>query len=154
MNKGRVAFPLRVAIGSLFAVSGFLKLIAPEEAFRAAVESYKILSGAPAGAAAIGIPWGELLGGVFLAIGLWSRASLAVLWALNSVFLAAVVSAIARGLSLKDCGCFGPAESGFSLTPLQVLSLDAVLWLAFAWLFFGAASALRKGSVDSFLDRS
>lgn len=123
---------LRVVIGALFAVSGFLKLCHPYENFLAAVQSYEVVGGLAAQAAARVIPWVELFAGVFFAVGLWTRVSGRVLWALNAVFVFVVLQAGLRHLPIRECGCFG--SSGFSLTPAQILALDTALFIAFAFL--------------------
>ncbi|MGH7197195.1 MAG: MauE/DoxX family redox-associated membrane protein [Candidatus Omnitrophota bacterium] len=132
-------FVLRVLAGALFIVTGFTKLIEPHQNFLAVIHSYKVVSGNAATAAAIALPWAELILGVFLLKGLWIRFSAAALWAMNSVFFMVVASAIWRKLPIEDCGCFG--EAGFSLSLRQVLGLDAVLWVVLGILFIGVSKA-------------
>ena len=119
---------LRLAVGSLFAVSGFIKLMQPYQNFLAIIRSYEILSGPSAAALAKTMPWAEFVVGVFLMLGLWSRLSILVLWVFNTVFVGVVGSAMIRRLPIQECGCFGDS---FSLEPRQVLWLDIGLWLVF-----------------------
>jgi uncharacterized membrane protein YphA (DoxX/SURF4 family) len=125
---------LRVALGALFFVSGYWKLLSPHANFLAAVESYSIVSGPAADAVAALVPWLEVLGGAFLAAGLGTRGALRTLWALITLFIFVLVSARIRGLELQDCGCFGDS-AGFKLSPAQTLWLDAGLFLSFAALW-------------------
>ncbi|MBI4431862.1 MAG: DoxX family membrane protein [Candidatus Omnitrophica bacterium] len=128
----------RVGVGLFFALSGYLKLLEPTANFRAAVESYRILQGEPALWFARALPWIELIFGVYLAIGLWKRLSLGVLWTINTVFIVALVSVFWRGIAIQDCGCFG--QSLFSFTPGHMLVNDIFLWFLFLMLFLN-----RKG---------
>ncbi len=145
-----VLFLLRVAAGALFIASGFTKLIEPYQNFLAVIHSYKIVSGEAAKAAAIGLPWVELILGAFLLKGLWTRLSAGALWLMNTAFFAVVASAIIRKLPIEDCGCFG--ESPVTLTLKQVLAMDAVLWVILGILFLRAADA-SACSIDRFFER-
>lgn len=123
---------LRVLIACVFIASGFMKLMEPSQNFLAVVHEYKILFGWPAKAFAVSMPWIELVFGVFLLKGLWTRFSLAVLWLLNSAFIVALGSALWRKLPITECGCFGGEKS----LPLdKILMIDGALWLVFALLF-------------------
>jgi uncharacterized membrane protein YphA (DoxX/SURF4 family) len=51
-------------------------------------------------------PWVEVVAGVLLILGLWSRAAAAVLAGLLVLFIGLIAQAMLRGLEL-DCGCFG-----------------------------------------------
>ena len=138
---------LRVALGLTFAVSGALKLMRSSQEFLSVILGYKILSGEPARLLSIFLPWTEFLGGVFLTLGLWTETAAAALWVLNSVFVLALGSALARGVTLKDCGCFGDR---FSLPPWAVFLLDLGFWAAFWALWrsksrsFGLDNAFQK----------
>lgn len=136
--KCKLFFSVRVVLAVIFIVSGYLKLMEPYQNFLAAVYAYKILPAAAAKAFAIGMPWVELIFGVYLLAGLWTRFSLEVLWFLNSLFIAAVASALFRKLPISECGCFGGAAS-FPLD--KILWLDGALWTVFALLFFFSEDA-------------
>lgn len=123
---------LRAAIGVLFAVSGYLKLMAPYENFRASIMSYEMVSAPLADLMAQGLPWLELVSGVLLAAGLWGRLTLAAVWAMNSLFIVVLGSSMARGLLVKDCGCFGKAVT---LSPQQTLWMDIAIWAALLLIF-------------------
>ena len=145
-----VLFLLRVAAGALFIASGFTKLIEPYQNFLAVIHSYKIVGGEAAKAAAMGLPWAELILGAFLLKGLWIRLSAGALWLMNTAFFAVVASAIIRKLPIEDCGCFG--ESPVTLTLKQVLAMDAVLWVILGILFLRAADA-SVWSLDRYFER-
>jgi len=52
------------------------------------------------------VPWVEVIAGVLLLLGIWTRAAATVLSGLLVVFIALVIQAIVRDLDLS-CGCFG-----------------------------------------------
>ena len=139
---------LRIMTGFVFVASGFVKLMQSYQNFLVTIQSYEILSGAPAVALAKAMPWAEFLVGVFLILGLWSRLSILVLWAFNTVFIGVVGSALIRKLPIQECGCFGDS---FSLQPQQTLWLDIILWFLFLWLaaYFDAT---RSFSLDRFFE--
>ena len=140
---------LRVALGSVFIVSGFEKLMSPAQNFAAVIEKFEIIQGPTASALAFTMPWAELLGGILFVLGLWTTASLSALWLMNTLFLGVLASALARKLPLDQCGCFGKQVS----IPLPVmLALDAALWALFLLSFL-----LRRKpvpSLDSFFERT
>lgn len=100
------------------------------------------------------LPILEIALGVLLVLGLFTRVSALLGGLLMLVFVAGIVSAWARGLSI-DCGCFG---DGGPVAPedtryLQEIVRDALLALAAAWLVVRPRSLLsldrlivRKGT--------
>ena len=136
---------LRVLIAFLFVYSGGTKLLGAPQTFQAVIEGYKIFPPPAAALLARTVPWAEFLGGLYLAAGLWSGIALGALWLLNSAFILLVLSALARGLPIQHCGCFG---EGIDLSLPQVLGLDLILWVVFLSLF-----AFRKSAFSASLDR-
>ena len=95
----------RVVLGGVLLVAGALKAADPQASV-SAVRAYELL---PAGLATVvgwGLPFAEIALGALLLAGLGTRAVAAAAAVLLLVFLAAVLSAALRGLSI-DCGCFG-----------------------------------------------
>lgn len=130
-NKFNFLVFLRMALGLLFVVSGFNKLIEPYQNFMSIILTYDLVDTNTAALVAMVLPWAEFLLGLFLLIGLWLRPSLVGLWFLNMIFLGALASTFIRKISLGECGCFG----GFHLTPQQTFVLDIVLFLCFLSCF-------------------
>ena len=139
---------LRILIGLLFVVSGFMKLMQPYQNFLLTVHSYEILNGPPAEWFAKGMPWAEFMLGVLMILGLWRRPVIFGLWAMNTMFIAALTSAMIRKLPLQECGCFGES---FSLPLYQILILDIVVWLLFMAMA-GFFDQTRSWSLDKKLD--
>jgi uncharacterized membrane protein YphA (DoxX/SURF4 family) len=95
----------RVGLASVWLTSGILKAADPRQTL-VAVRGYRILSESFVSVVAAALPYLEIALGVLLLIGLATRLA-AVLSAIVLVtFIAGVISAAARGLSI-DCGCFG-----------------------------------------------
>jgi putative oxidoreductase len=134
---GRVfMFIVRVLLGSLFIFSGSQKLLDPQS-FVNAIIAFEILPEKPdllLQLATYGLPWSEIVAGVFLVLGVGSRGAALFITLLMLVFTGAIVSVLVRGLDV-ECGCFGawlPSEVT-NLTPLRngAILLPALLVLAF-----------------------
>lgn len=95
----------RLALGVVLVVAGGLKVSDPNAAIRA-VTAYQLLPSDLATLVGYGLPFFEIMLGLLLVVGLATRASAATAGVLMILFIAAVASAWARGLSI-DCGCFG-----------------------------------------------
>ena len=130
--KGKIPALVRIAVGCVFIVSGFLKLVQPYQNFLDVIHRFELVGGRTAVVMAIALPWVEFTGGVFLALGLWFREAAAALWCLNTLFIAALASALLRRLPVENCGCFGEK---LSLPVRWTLALDVGLWLLFWFLF-------------------
>ena len=135
---------LRVLLGSVFIVSGFQKLISPAQNFAAVIEKFNIVPAPAASAIAQVFPWFEFVLGVLFALGLWTRASLFLLWAMNTAFIGLLSSALARKLPIDECGCFGEAVT---LSPKNMLAVDIGLWFLFL-IFFFAHRRVKAPSLD------
>jgi hypothetical protein len=140
--KTSLFLSLRVLLGAVFLVSGAEKLMSPYQNFSAVIEKYGILHGDSAVFLSQGLPWVELLAGVFFVLGLWERASLWTLWVLNTGLIGMVSQALLRKLPVDECGCFGEVVS---LSLPQILVLDIVLWGSFFIYWFFSSRVLLPG---------
>ena len=95
----------RLLLGSMFIVASIDKIAAPD-AFAANIVAYQLLPYALVNMIALIVPWMELLCGIFLVGGVYTRGSSALLSILLVVFIVAMVAALLRELKI-DCGCFG-----------------------------------------------
>jgi uncharacterized membrane protein YphA (DoxX/SURF4 family) len=107
-----VGLSIRLAAAAIWLVAGAAK-VGDLEHFHAQVIQYRLLPHTFEAPFAYALPFVELLIGLYLAVGLLTRAAAAAGCVLMVAFLVAQSQAWARGLSL-DCGCFG------SLTHEQV----------------------------------
>lgn len=99
----------RFAVAALFLFAAYQKLFAPDsgpQKFALAISSFKILPDHLVLLATGTIPWLEVICGILLVCGLWTRAAATVLALLLIGFTGAVISVLVRGLPVS-CGCFG-----------------------------------------------
>ncbi len=95
----------RLAVGGVLVVSGALKALDARETL-VAVRAYQLLPEGLVGIVAATLPYLELAVGLLLLLGLATRLAAVLAAVVLVLFIAAVGSAAARGLSI-DCGCFG-----------------------------------------------
>lgn len=101
----------RIVLGGVFLVAGATKIPAPG-ALAASIRSYELsLPEWFVSLSAHALPYLEVLLGLYLLAGLFTKASA---WATNGLmvlFLLALVQGALRGLEI-DCGCFGSSADG------------------------------------------
>ena len=122
---------MRFILGGVFIYSGFSKLIVPIENFVAVIEGYQFLKPQFVQPLAFILPWLELIFGVFLFTGFFSRLSAALLGFFAAIFVTLLTRSLILGLPITECGCFG---AGISLAPKQAIFLDSGLFLMAACL--------------------
>ncbi len=120
----------RAVVGLVFLLAGVSKGL-DTQAFTAEISAYQIVPAPLVQPMAIALPLLEILIAVYLLIGLAQRWAAAAAGALLVVFIGAMASALARGLTL-DCGCFGNALGLGALR--ETVSAGSIardaLWLA------------------------
>ena len=101
--------PIRVVLGGLFVFAAWLKLSDPHS-FAESIKAFEILrADHQIVTFAYIIPWAEMLCGIALVCGYWSRGAALLLALQIAVFTAGIASVIARGMELS-CGCCGDYE--------------------------------------------
>lgn len=113
--------------GGLFVYAGMLKALDPAQ-FASDIANYQLLPWTACAAAAVYLPWVEILAGAGLILN-WNRAgALRILCFLMLLFLQALITAWARGLNI-ECGCFGKvfATSNYFLLLLRDAAILAAL---------------------------
>ncbi|HYE07341.1 MAG TPA: MauE/DoxX family redox-associated membrane protein [Planctomycetota bacterium] len=142
-----VVVPAVIALAARLGVAGALALAGAGHAwdpsgFAVAIERYRLLPGALVPAAALYLPWLELIVGMRLACTSRAQGAMAVAVALLGTYLAALLSAAARGLDIA-CGCFrGGEDAGLAWPIARVLALLAAL--AVCW--FAARRGVALGA--------
>lgn len=145
-----VSTAARLVLGGVFLVAGWLKVVDPQSSV-AAVRAYRLLPDPVATIVGWGLPFAEIALGILLLAGIATRVAAAVAAVLLVVFMAAVVSAAVRGLSI-DCGCFGgggevaPGQTAYGIEIVR----DLGLLLLAIWLTWHPSSRL---ALDRFLGR-
>ena len=127
---------LRVGVGLVFVYAGWVKILSPQ-AFADSIATFQLLPSRLINLLASGLPPFELIVGGWLVSGWKTRiAGFCGLLACG-IFMAALISAMIRGLPV-ECGCFGNASS--SLAPNLRLWLaigrDFLLGVAVAVVYF------------------
>ncbi|MBI3972620.1 MAG: DoxX family membrane protein [Chloroflexi bacterium] len=105
-----IGFGCRLAVGVIFVLAGVTKLANPGS-FTATLLAYDVVPVGVIRPLALTLPWLETLVGLYLVVGLFARAAAGVAIGLLMVFSLAIAQAVARGLSLENCGCFGDLTS-------------------------------------------
>lgn len=131
---GWVSTAARIILGGVFLVAGALKVVDPQSSV-AAVRAYELLPTSLVTIVGWGLPFAEIALGLLLLAGIATRVVAAATAMLLVIFILAVVSAAARGLSI-DCGCFGgggevaPGQTAYGIEVVRDLGLLLLaLWL-------------------------
>jgi uncharacterized membrane protein YphA (DoxX/SURF4 family) len=114
----------RLIVGAVLVYAGATKAAGPAEEFALVIGAYQVLPKDMLLSMAAFLPWVELLLGWALILGAERRAAAAGAGVLFGGFLLALLSVIARGIELPNCGCFG---DGVHFTPPQALLFDLAL---------------------------
>ena len=128
LTHPRLALLCRALLGGVFLWAGVTKALDPA-AFGLEIARYRILPHEAINVVALTLPWLELVAAVALLLGLYARAAALLCGAMMVVFIAALGSALSRGLDIS-CGCFG-AQPGAARISGLTLARD-LLWLAWA----------------------
>ena len=100
---------VQIALGLFFVVAALPKLVDPPS-FAHMIYNYRLVPGALVNLVALVMPWLELLAGLALILGIWTRTSAGLVGMLLLVFLVAISLNLARGNAI-DCGCFDVAQA-------------------------------------------
>lgn len=124
MNALRRQIPaaVRITLGGIFIYAALLKIVDPV-AFAGSVAAYRILPYFASYLTAAVLPFLELVCGVILVCGYRVKGAALIIAAMNLVFMAALASAIVRGLDI-DCGCF--QQGGTKTSPWLALARDTI----------------------------
>jgi len=133
---------VRWVLAGIFLAAGGLKAVDPQSSV-AAVRAYQLLPARLETVIGWGLPFVEIALGLLLAAGAFTRIAGAASALLLVVFILAVLSAAARGLSI-DCGCFGgggTVAAGQTDYGGEVVR-DSLLLLLALWLLWQPRSRL------------
>lgn len=119
---------LRVLLGVVFIYSSADKVIDPAR-FAVAVRGYELLPPQLTNLFALVLAWAELLAGVMLVLGVYTRKAAAAVLLLLVIFVVAIATTIVRGMII-DCGCFsneGGAKTGYWLIARNIFLIAVSL---------------------------
>jgi putative oxidoreductase len=124
----------RMILGTTFIWASFDKISHPKE-FIKVVENYKLLPFALVVIFAVSLPWMELICGLLLIAGAYTRSSTTVLTFMLSIFMVAISINLYRGAELS-CGCFNVQTVGEKLGWLTFLRNMLLIGMGLQILFF------------------
>jgi uncharacterized membrane protein YphA (DoxX/SURF4 family) len=133
-NRRWLALAVRLVVGGTFVYAGAIKISDPLQ-LADSIAGFQVLPDAMVNPLALGLPPFEIATGMLLILGWMGRAAALGITTVTGVFLVAIVSALARGLTI-DCGCFGaeaPSRSRMWLDLGRDLALFAGALLAYRY---------------------
>jgi putative oxidoreductase len=138
-----LALLLRVFLGLMFIYASMTKIPYPAE-FGKNVEAYRLFPYWSVGVIAVSIPWLEMICGLFLIIGLATRAAAALIAALFAVFTIMLTVNVLRGSPIT-CGCFDSV--GAQIGWWDVVRDVLLLLLALQVFFFDRVFIFRRAGL-------
>lgn len=102
-----LAIPCRIWVGLVYIFAAWYKIADPH-AFGLNIATYQILPLKYINLMAIILPWLEIVTGVALILGLYTRASALCIIGMTVMFIVALVIAINKQIQMTSCGCFAP----------------------------------------------
>ncbi len=130
MLRNKTVLPIfRLVLGGLFVYAGAVKVLDPLD-FAQNIRNYQLVGQSLSFVAAIVLPWLEILAGLALILGVWTRGAALVVTGLLVFFIVLTAVTMVRGLDV-DCGCFGSLSRksgwGVILEDLGMLVLGLAL---------------------------
>ena len=124
-------------LGGLFVYASISKIMYPFE-FSKIIYNYRLLPDFLINFTAVTLPWIELISGILLVFGIFTRSSAIILSSLLIIFIIAIGISIIRGIDLS-CGCFSinareSNTNGFLLIARDLLMLIPGMII----IFFGS----------------
>ncbi|MBV8198723.1 MAG: DoxX family membrane protein [Candidatus Eremiobacteraeota bacterium] len=133
----------RLIVGGLLIVAGGLKVGHASE-LASAIAAFRMLPAGIIGPVALALPYVEILLGLYLIGGLFTRAVAIVVALQFALYGAAIASAVLRHIPAA-CGCFGPNDTSVADWPHAGFDFTLALGSLFlAWRAPGAFALDRK----------
>jgi putative oxidoreductase len=105
----------RLVLGGLLISAGALKIGHPID-LASAIAGFRLLPPQLVAPLAVVLPYFEVLLGLYLVAGLFTRVAAWVAAAQFVIYAAAIASAVVRGIP-ANCGCFGPGDAAVADWP-------------------------------------
>ena len=100
---------VQIALGAIFVVAALPKIADPPS-FAHMIYNYRILPANLINFSAIAMPWVEILCGLALILGVWTKPARSIIAAMLIVFMIAITINLLRDNAI-DCGCFNIADA-------------------------------------------
>lgn len=101
---------VQIALGAIF-IAAALPKIADPPSFAHMIYNYRIMPGGLVNILALTMPWLEILTGLALVLGVWTRPARTLIAAMLVVFIVAISINLLRNNAI-DCGCFDVGAAG------------------------------------------
>ena len=121
-NNSRIELAARWILGLTFVYASLHKILAPAD-FAKIVYGYGLFPEILINLIAITIPFLELVTGLALIIGIYSRSAAITINGLLLAFIFVLSINLIRGHEF-DCGCFSVGKSGYSSSPGVTIARD------------------------------
>ncbi len=131
----------RIILGVIFVQFALSKIMRPA-VFALNVVDYGMMPAWAVNLWALALPWGELLAGLFLILGIRTRAAAIIIGGMNIIFIIGLVKVILQGLPIT-CGCVG--EAGEPVTWWKVLKNMGMLFMALQVFLYDRLFVLDRG---------
>lgn len=102
---GWLALPCRLWVGAIWILAAWHKILYPAK-FALSIATYQVLPLEYINLLAITLPWLEVITGVTIIAGFWTRASALCIAGMTVMFIVALVMAIRSQVQMTSCGCF------------------------------------------------
>ncbi|HTU70124.1 MAG TPA: MauE/DoxX family redox-associated membrane protein [Candidatus Baltobacteraceae bacterium] len=129
---------VRLLLGLLLIGAGALKVAHPAD-LASAIAGFRLLPPEVVAPMAVILPYFEMLLGLYLTLGLFTRLAGIVAAAQFVLYAGAIASAVLRGIP-ANCGCFGPGDVAVADWPH--VAFDLALAAVAAFIAVGAPGTL------------
>ena len=133
MHNHWIGLMARLLLGSIFIYASYHKIIAPDE-FAKIVYGYDLFPDETINLIAIIIPFIELISGIALIIGVYTRPAAIIIIGMLTAFVIAISINIIRGHEF-DCGCFSSDASPSANSAWQTLGRDVIFMMLGIYIF-------------------
>lgn len=131
----------RLILGVIFVQFALSKIMRPA-VFALNVVDYGMMPAWAVNLWSLALPWGELVAGLFLILGIRTRAAATIIGGMNIIFIIGLVKVILQGLPIT-CGCVG--EAGEPVTWWKVLKNTGMLVMALQVFLYDRLFVLDRG---------
>src|SRR5580658_4223695 len=132
----------RWLLGALLVWAGVLKIGHPVD-LASAIAGFRLLPPELVAPLAVVLPYFEVLLGLYLLAGLFTRVVAWIAAAQFAIYAAAIASAVLRGIP-ANCGCFGPGDTAVADWPHVAFDLALAAVAAFIAVRAPGALALDR----------
>ncbi len=131
----------RLLLGAIFVAFALSKILRPA-VFALNTVDYGMMPSWGVNLWALALPWAELVVGLFLVLGIRTRAAATLIGAMNVIFIVGLVNAILHHLPI-NCGCVG--EVGEPVNWLKVLKNTGMLVMCVQIFLYDRFFVLDRG---------